>query len=71
MYLCLVDEAVLKSGIISLEVELSSCKAFNVGRIRYEKYREDCKVLEDAVFRSTSYSRVRGGGTSLLALDRK
>jgi hypothetical protein len=71
MYLCLLHEAVLESGIISLEIKLASCKASNVGRIRYEKYKEDCKVLEEAVFRWTSYSRVRGGGTGLLVLESK
>ena len=71
MYLCLLHEAVLENGIISLEIKLASCKASNVGRIRYEKYKEDCKVLEEAVFRWTSYSRVRGGGTGLLVLESK
>jgi hypothetical protein len=61
MYLCLLHEEVLKNGIISLEIQLSSCRATNVGRIRYEKYPKDCKVLEKAVFLSSSYSRVRGG----------
>jgi hypothetical protein len=71
MFLCLLHGGVLKNGIISLEIQLSSCKAFNVGRIRYEKYKEDCKVLEEAVFWLTSYSRVRGVGTSLLVLESK
>jgi hypothetical protein len=61
MYLCLLHKEVLKNGIISLEIQLSSCRATNVGRIRYEKYPKDCKVLEEAVFLSSSYSRVRGG----------
>ncbi len=61
MYLCLLHKGVLESGIISLEIKLASCKASNVGRIRYEQYKEDCRVLEEAVFRSTLYSRVRGG----------
>jgi hypothetical protein len=71
MFLCLLHEGVLKNGIISLEIQLSRCKAFNVGRIRYEKYKEDCKVLEEAVFWSTSCSRVRGSGKSLLMLESK
>ena len=71
MFLCLLHKGVLKSGIISLEIQLSSCKASNVGRIRYKKYKEDCKVLEEAVFWLSSYSRVRGGGTSLLVLESK
>jgi hypothetical protein len=33
MYLCLLHEEVLKNGIISLEIQLSSCRATNVGRI--------------------------------------
>ncbi len=46
MFLCLLHEGVLKSGIISLEIQLSSFKASKFGRIRYEKYQEDdCKVL--------------------------
>jgi hypothetical protein len=59
MYLCLLHEEVLKTEIISLEIQLSSCRATNAGQIRYEKYLEDCKVLEEAVF-SSSYSSVRG-----------
>jgi hypothetical protein len=70
MFLCLLHKGfLLKSGIISLEIQLSSCKSSNVRRIRYEKYQEDFKVLEGAVFWSSSYSRVCGGGTSLLVLE--
>ena len=67
MYLCLLYEEVLKSGIISLEIKQPTCIASGVGRIRYERYKEDYKVLEKAVVLSKSYSRVRGG-MSLLVL---
>jgi hypothetical protein len=33
MYLCLLHQEVLKTEIISLEIQLSSCRATNVGRI--------------------------------------
>jgi hypothetical protein len=62
VYLCLFYEEVLKRGIISLEIEVSSCRAIEVGRIRYERYDEDYKVLEDMIYQSISYSRVCGGG---------
>jgi hypothetical protein len=33
MYLCLLHEGLLKSRIISLRIQLSRCKAFDVGQI--------------------------------------
>ena len=62
VYLCLFYEEVLKRGIISLEIEVSSCRAIEVGRIHYERYDEDYKNLEDMMYQSISYSRVCGGG---------
>jgi hypothetical protein len=55
-------EEVLERGIISLEIEVSSFRAIEVGRIRYERYDKDYKVLEDMMYQSISYSKVCGGG---------
>jgi hypothetical protein len=56
VYLCLFYEEVLERGIISsLEIEVSSFRAIEVGRICYKRYYdEDYKVLEDMMYQSRS-----------------
>ncbi len=56
----LLHDKVLKSEIISLEIEGSNRRASDVGRIHYKKYLKDYKVLEEPMYQSVSYSRAHG-----------